>query len=297
MRKSLFVLIIILLFTLSACDTKESLSSDSDTTTGTLIMEPNEDETTSESEKETKETERTAQTEETSVSETTRTETAETSSASKPVTELPPIVSEEKKDTTQQNTSSAAVESTTPTETTTSSPTENTVTESESTEVTEPIVPTEPNATASDASVIADLVVQYLNDYRTAQGTSAATRLPGLTEYAKYRSRQLISDFSHNTYDERAAATALSYGMYVDPALYGISGEPYYTACSGEAIAKAGYVGTIDYVAKSMADLIRNSSAHWSYIGSGEYQYIGVGITYDSGMWYCDVALTRENYG
>ncbi len=97
--------------------------------------------------------------------------------------------------------------------------------------------------------------------------------------------------------DERAAATALSYGMYVDPSVYGMDGEPYYTACAGEAIAKAGYAGTVDYVAGSLARLIRNSPDHWSYIGSGEYRYIGVGITYESGMWYCDVALTKDNYG
>lgn len=112
-----------------------------------------------------------------------------------------------------------------------------------------------------------------------------------------YRSRQIISDFSHNTMDERAAATALSYGLYVDPSAYGMDGEPYYTACAGEAIAKAGYAGTVDYVASSLARLIRNSPDHWSYIGSGEYRYIGVGITYESGMWYCDVALTKDNYG
>lgn len=73
--------------------------------------------------------------------------------------------------------------------------------------------------------------------------------------------------------------------------------EVYYTACAGEAIAKAGYAGTVDYVASSLARLIRNSPDHWSYIGSGEYRYIGVGITYERGMWYCDVALTKDNYG
>lgn len=165
--------------------------------------------------------------------------------------------------------------------------------------VTEPTetTPTVPNASASDAGAIAELVAQYLNDYRTAQGTAAVTRLSGLTGYAEYRSRQIISDFSHNTMDERAAATALSYGMYVDPSVYGMDGEPYYTACAGEAIAMAGYAGTVDYVASSLARLIRNSPDHWSYIGSGEYRYIGVGITYESGMWYCDVALTKDNYG
>lgn len=158
-------------------------------------------------------------------------------------------------------------------------------------------IPSELNATATDADTIANLVVAYINDYRIAQGTPAAIQLSGLTEYAKYRSRQIISDFSHNTYDERAAATALSYGMYVDPALYGMTGEPYYTACAGEAIAKAGYAGTVDYIAKSLADLVRNSSKHWVYVGDADYKYIAVGITYESGMWYCDIALTRDNYG
>ena len=188
----------------------------------------------------------------------------------------------------KQNTSSGG-----PTE-----PTEKTA-PAENTSPTEPTetTPTVPNASASDAGAIAELVAQYLNDYRTAQGTAAVTRLSGLTGYAEYRSRQIISDFSHNTMDERAAATALSYGLYVDPSAYGMDGEPYYTACAGEAIAKAGYAGTVDYVASSLARLIRNSPDHWSYIGSGEYRYIGVGITYESGMWYCDVALTKDNYG
>ena len=168
-------------------------------------------------------------------------------------------------------------------------------TTSEKTDTPEP--PAIPNATAADADGIANLVVKYINDYRISEGTSAAVHLPGLTEYAKYRSRQIIADFSHNTYDERAAATALSYGMYVEPSLYGMNGEPYYTACAGEAIAKAGYAGTIDYIAKSLADLVRNSSKHWVYVGASDYKYIGVGIIYESGMWYCDVALTRENYG
>ena len=158
-------------------------------------------------------------------------------------------------------------------------------------------VPPEPNATAADSSKIADLVIKYVNDYRTALGASTATRLSGLTGYAEYRSRQLISNFAHDTDDERAAATALRYGEYIDPALYGMSGEPYYTACAGEAIAKAGYTGTADNVAKSLAKLIRNSPEHWCYVGASEYRYIGVGVTYESGMWYCDIALSMDNNG
>ncbi len=43
------------------------------------------------------------------------------------------------------------------------------------------------------------LVAQYINQYRADQGSSSATILPGLTEVARYRARQLVSDFSHNS--------------------------------------------------------------------------------------------------
>ena len=151
--------------------------------------------------------------------------------------------------------------------------------------------PEPPRATASDSVAVANKVLEYINSYRSAP----ATKLPGLTKYAEYRSRQLVSNFAHDTFDERAAATALQYGTYIDPTLYGITGEPYYAAGAREAIAKAGYAGNVDYVAKSIADLVKNSAGHWAYVGSTEYSYIAVGITYESGMWYCDIAVATEN--
>lgn len=154
-----------------------------------------------------------------------------------------------------------------------------------------PIAPQVVNASAQDSKEIAEKILEYINSYRTIK----AMKLEGLTEYAEYRSRQLIKRFAHNTEDERAAATALEYGEYVDPSLYGMNGEPYYTSCSREAIAKAGYAGTADEIAKRFADLIKNSAKHWAYVGADEYSYIAVGVTYESGMWYCDVAVAKEN--
>ena len=154
-----------------------------------------------------------------------------------------------------------------------------------------PIAPQVVNASAKDSKEIAEKILEYINSYRTIK----AIKLEGLTEYAEYRSRQLIKKFAHNTEDERAAATALEYGEYVDPSLYGMNGEPYYTSCSREAIAKAGYAGTADEIAKRFADLIKNSAKHWCYVGADEYSYIAVGVTYESGMWYCDVAVAKEN--
>ena len=170
---------------------------------------------------------------------------------------------------------------TTPTTPTTESPKVETPTQT----------PEVPKATANDSVAVANQVLAYINSYRN----SPATKLPGLTRYAEYRSRQLISNFAHDTTDERAAATALQYGSYIDPPLYGMTGEPYYEAGAREAIAKGGYVGTIDEVAQRLATLVRNSAGHWAYVGSSEYPYIAVGVTYESGMWYCDIAMARVN--
>ncbi len=153
-----------------------------------------------------------------------------------------------------------------------------------------------PNANANDSKEIAKLIAIVINEYRNKQNTNSAIVLPGLTEYAEYRSRQLISNFSHDTDDERAAATALKYGRYIDPLNYGMTGEPYYVACSGEAIVKAGYAGSKEYVAESIATLVVNSIAHWSYVGDPNNKYLAVGVTYESGLWYCDIAVSDVNY-
>lgn len=159
--------------------------------------------------------------------------------------------------------------------------------------VEEPDIETkkERNATKSDCKAVADRIVEYINSYRS----TPATKLSGMTAYAEYRSRQLVSNFAHDTNDERAAATALRYGVYVDTALYGMDGEPYFEAPVREAIAKAGYAGTVDEVAEKLALLVKNSSGHWAYVGSSDYPYIAVGVTYESGMWYCDIAMAKDN--
>lgn len=169
---------------------------------------------------------------------------------------------------------------------------EETTDSSTSSETSEPTIP---KATAADAKAIASKMVEYINAYRAEQGVSAAVVLPGLTKYAEYRSRQLVLNFAHDTVDEREAATALEYGEYIDPPLYGMTGEPYYTANAREAILKAGYTGTMDSIAERMALLTYNSKNHWNYVGNGKYCYIAIGITYESGLWYCDIAVSIKN--
>lgn len=187
--------------------------------------------------------------------------------------------------------SSKPTEMTKPTETT-KPQTEPTQKEPETTQPpAEETVPEEPRAGRNDTAAVAQRVLEYINQYRS----SPATRLSGLTEYAQYRSRQLVSNFAHDTADQRAAATALQYGEYVDPSVFGGSGQPYYRANAREAIAKAGYVGTIDEVAMKLATLVKNSPNHWNYIGDSQYCYIAVGVTYESDMWYCAITVASEN--
>ena len=186
--------------------------------------------------------------------------------------------------------SSKPNETTKPTETT-KPQTEPTQKEPETTNPPAETVPTEPRAGKNDTAAVAQRVLEYINQYRS----SPATRLSGLTEYAQYRSRQLVSNFAHSTADQRAAATALQYGEYVDPSVFGGSGQPYYRANAREAIAKAGYVGTIDEVAMKLATLVKNSQNHWNYIGDCQYCYIAVGVTYESDMWYCAITVASEN--
>jgi len=161
--------------------------------------------------------------------------------------------------------------------------------------IIEPIKSVPLNADADDCKEIAQLLVEHINKYREADGVSKVKKLNGLTRYAEFRSIQLVTNFKHDTLCERAAATALKYGKYVDPAEYGMEGEPYYTANCAEAIAKAGYIGTVQTVSQRLGELVRNSNEHWRYVGSEQYKYVAVGITYKAGMWYCCVAVAIDN--
>ena len=61
-----------------------------------------------------------------------------------------------------------------------------------------PSEPEKSHAEAEDTRAVADKVLEYINSFRT----SSAVKLPGLTSYAEYRSRQLLSNFAHDTNDE-----------------------------------------------------------------------------------------------
>lgn len=144
---------------------------------------------------------------------------------------------------------------------------------------------------------VAAYAAQYINQYRG----SPCTVLPGMSQVAQYRASQLTCNYGHSTADKRAALAYYEYGRFVDATEFGDdASNSYWEADSAEAIC-AGFYGTDpEAMGKRIADLIRNSSGHWSYISSSEYRYIGVGVEYREGSeygWYCCVMVGSVDYG
>lgn len=147
-----------------------------------------------------------------------------------------------------------------------------------------------------DAEAIAQLTLQYINEIRKAEGSGSATDMPGCTEYAKLRSEQMaakgVADHSYS--DSIAAATQLQYGRYIDPSIYGMSGDPYYQVYGGEAVG-TGYGSTIEEVAHCLANGVSSSPAHWNYVGKDANVHMSVAVTYNKGCWYCCIITSSVN--
>ena len=147
-----------------------------------------------------------------------------------------------------------------------------------------------------DPADIERLVVEKINAYRIAQGDTAATMLPGLTEVARFRSNELITNFSHSGHQN--ACNALKYGEFIDMTLYGGTAEDsYYRGYSREAIGMGDWFGTAQSMSDRIADGFHHSKGHWAYVGSSEYPYIAVGVTKANGKWYVCVCMSAEKYG
>ena len=176
-------------------------------------------------------------------------------------------------------------------------------TEVKETETTAPpVTKEEPKETESvtppSTAEIEKYVAQYVNQYRSEQGSSKATVLTGLTEVARFRARQLVTNFSHNSIPN--ACNELKYGEFVDMTLYGgTEADSYYQGYNREAIGKGDWFGTAAQIAKRIAKGFKNSSGHWSYVGDSQYGYMAVGVYYNQSeeKWYCCICMSSKNYG
>jgi len=140
---------------------------------------------------------------------------------------------------------------------------------------------------------VASYAAMYLNQYRG----SPCTVLTGMSQVAQYRASQLTWNFAHSTADKRSALAYYEYGRWIDATLAGLEeSDSYYESDTSEAICRYFHGDTAEELGKAIADLIRNSSSHWCYVGDTSYSYMGVGIEYRDG-WYACVMVGTENYG
>ncbi len=146
-----------------------------------------------------------------------------------------------------------------------------------------------------DSAEIERLVIEKINEYRIAQGDTAATALPGLTEVARYRANELTTNFEHR--GEQHVSTELKYGQYVDLTPYGLPDGSYYKGYSREAIGMGDWFGTAESMSDRIADGFHHSKGHWAYVGSSKYPYIAVGVAKANGKWYVCICMSKENYG
>ena len=158
--------------------------------------------------------------------------------------------------------------------------------------------PEEIKVVRADPTEVERLVAQYVNQQRSAEGAPSMTMLSGLTQVARYRSNQIIYNFSHA--NSATICTELQYGEFVDMTQYGMSeSDSYYQGYNREALAKGNWGGTAEEIAQKIATGFKNSSSHWKYLSSDEYSYMAVGCTYDeaTSMWYCCICVSAKNYG
>ena len=284
-RKILCILIVCCLLLLSGCrepvPPRVNLSATGPETTAVEPTAGTTDMTTAATEPEdTKATEAATEPEETAASEATTapTEPQATEPTQAPTEPTIPTEPSEPAATTPAPTDPIPSETVSP-----EPPTEETVpptTEPEQTQPTEtepePYVPTE-----DFKREVAYYAALYLNQYRAEKGVPACTILPGMTLVAEYRADQLCYNFDHTTADIREALAYYQYGRWVDATIVGLpASESYYEAGTNEAIC-AGFKGTdAESMGKYIANMIRESSNHWDYVGSAEYSYIAVGVEY-----------------
>jgi len=169
-------------------------------------------------------------------------------------------------------------------------------TEPPATEAPEETEATEPEVTEYSYAFkreVASYAAMYLNQYRG----SSCTVLPGMSQVAQYRAGQLTWNFAHSTSDKRAALAYYEYGRWIDATLAGLDeSDSYYESDTSEAICRYFHGDTAEELGKAIADLIRNSSSHWCYVGDTSNSYMGVGVEYRDG-WYACVMVGTVNYG
>ena len=146
--------------------------------------------------------------------------------------------------------------------------------------------------------LISKYTLQYINEFRVAEGKPALIVSKKVTEYAEYRAMQALQGGEHrghNLEDIRLAVEATKCGTYSDYTRY-YDIAPQWSAEGMEAYGMGGagfalwsVVGDdsgVKSAAIQVAEACHNSSEHWAYVGASKYVYVGVGtsLTYNGGL-------------
>ena len=120
------------------------------------------------------------------------------------------------------------------------------------------------------------------------------------------RAEQLVTNFSHDEDDFRAAHAEFQYGEWIDATEWGDPAEySYWSSGAGEAIGKAGYSADLSptEVGYELAHNMKGSEGHWAYLSDDMYSYIAVGVnveyypeTGNCFYHYC-IMVNDKNYG
>ena len=146
-------------------------------------------------------------------------------------------------------------------------------------------------------------VVKYVNQFREEQSDIPATALPGMQKVAQYRAVQLSANFAHDEADIQDALLHYQYGKWIDNTAFG--GRKYFSANSTEAIAytPASHYYDADIIGYDIANQIRNSPGHWSYVGASRLPYIAVGtwvMEHDGvsfgGFYTCIMLISTDEF-
>lgn len=162
---------------------------------------------------------------------------------------------------------------------------------------------------------VEQVILAELNRYRVEAGQEPLVYLPVLSEVCQYRAYQIHQKSGqdvHSDADIREAFTRFKYGIdaitreerlvdlipgYIPKE---ISPEENYWMTDGtEAVCSSNGVPwqTAEEKGIIVMESLRNSTGHWSYLGSDLYSYVGIGVYCGTNGIYTNIWVSDTNYG
>lgn len=169
------------------------------------------------------------------------------------------------------------------------------------------------------SELIARYALAYINQYRAEEGAPELIVSDKLMEFAAYRAQQAMQGIEHRAHildDQMLAAEATKFGTFhdmpqeirdADGNLIGHK-APYWwypdgmeAWCGGpfDGYADVGYEALAKNTGKCIANSLRNSDAHWVYVGGkaryDDFIYAGIAVSLNGEYMNCYVVVGDYN--